>query len=586
MNQFEMEQNEYLKRLGQRISTAKHGNKGALVAEGCRHFGCSTDVLYKRIKAMGFGGGRKQRNDNGCSGIPVDQVQFVANMMHQSKRDSGKKLLPLQACIDVAVANGKLNCSVSPAHMSRLMKENGLHPDQIEQAEPYRQKRSLHPNHVWEFDVSLCVLYYMKGKAHLKHMPKEEFYKNKLENFEKVKHERVLRYVVTDHYSGTFYVEYFIAPGENAQTLFEFLMNAFTKRLTDEPFHGVPHNLVWDAGTANMSHMIEHLLSKMDVNTLTHLPGNPRAKGQVECTHNIIERNFEGLLNMTSITGVEQLNQHAHEWMLGFNARKKHTRHKHARYEIWQRIKQDELRIAPAIETCQRLLQQSKPILRPVKGDLSIGFAIKGQSSLSYSLRSVAKSIDINVGDKVVVYENPYRSPNVNVEVIDTDGEIKTYELEPVEKDSVGFPVDAPIIGKEYKAVAETPADKQRKAMNQDAYGVDSERDVKKVRKQKAVAFDGDIDPFAHVKRTQTPEYMQRKGHHMSVDAPHIETVRIPWAKAGQRIKRELELDSQAMKVIGDNFKAKYPEGIQEFELANFIEEVSNEAVTAKANAS
>jgi len=587
MNQYEMEHNEYLKRLGLRLTEAGHGNKGALVTEGCRYFGCSKDVLYNRLKRMGFSAKRKQRSDKNSSNVSQSEIEFVGNMMHQSKRDSGKKLLPLKVCIEVARANGELENRVSPAHMSRLMKKHNVHPDQIEQAEPYRQKRSLHPNHVWEFDVSICVLYYMEGKVKLKHMAKEEFYKNKPENFEKVKQDRVLRYVVTDHYSGAFYVQYFITPGENADTLFDFLMAAFTQRPTIEPFHGVPKNLVWDAGTANMSHMIKNLLSKMDVNTLTHLPGNPRAKGQVECTHNIIERNFEGLLSMMSITSVEQLNQHAHKWMRAFNAREKHSRHKHARYEVWQRIKDEELRIAPAIETCQRLLQQSKPISRKVKGDLTIGFAIKGQASLSYSLRKIAQVIDLKVGDEVSAYENPYRSPNINIEIIDADGEIKTYELEPVEKDSVGFPLDAPIISQEYKDVAETPADKQRKQMNRAAYGVDTEREVKKVRKQKAVAFNGEIDPFAHVELAQVPHYMERKGHHMAVSAPHIETVRLPWAKAGLRIKGELArggkvMDGKSMKVIGDNFKAKYPEGIQEHELANYIEEVRYEAVTAQ----
>jgi len=582
MNQLELEQNEYLKRLGQRLSTARHGKKGPLITEGCSHFGCSRDVLYKWLKELGFLSGRKTRRDRKNSKISKESVETVANILHQSKRDSGKKLLPLKVCMDVAEANGKLEETVSPAHMGRLMKQYGLHPDQVEQAEPFRQKRSLHPNHVWEFDVSLCVLYYMNGKVGLKHMPKEEFYKNKLENFEKVKQERVLRYVVTDHYSGTFYVQYFIAPGENAKTLFEFLMTAFSQRPTTEPFHGVPFNLVWDAGTANQSHMIKHLLKKMGVNTLTHLPGNPRAKGQVECAHNIIERNFEGLLCMTSISCVEELNKHAHKWMLNFNARAIHNRHKHSRYGVWQKIREEQLRIAPDMEVCQRLLQQSKPIFRKIKGDLSISFAIKGQASLDYSLRKIAASIDINVGNEVSVYENPYRSPNINVEIINSDGEIATYEIEPVEKDSVGFPIDAPVIGQEFKDVAETPADKNRKQMNRGAYGVNSEGEVKKARKQKATAFDGAIDPFAHVANINIPDYMERKGHHMTVNAPHIETIKLAWTKVGIRIKKSLGLKPSEMKLIGDNFKVAYPEGIPENELENYLKEVCDEAITAQ----
>ncbi len=260
MNALELEKQEYLNRLGQRWSTAKHGNKNTLIAEGCNYFGCKKDALYRWLKELGFDNGRKRRADNNKSNISKESVLFVANFMHISTRDSGKRLASTKRCIEVAVNNGKLEKTVSASHMLRLMKQYGVHPDQINQAEPYRPKKSLHPNHVWEFDVSLCVLYYMNGKTKLKHMPKDEFYKNKPENFEKIKHDRVLRYVITDHCSSAFYVQYFIAPGENSASLFEFLMAAFSKRAKADPFHGIPFNLVWDAGTANQSHMIKHLL--------------------------------------------------------------------------------------------------------------------------------------------------------------------------------------------------------------------------------------------------------------------------------------------------------------------------------------
>lgn len=578
MNQLEFEQNEYLKRLGQRLSTAVHGSKGTLVAEGCSHFGCSKDVLYRWLKELGFDTGRKARSDRRKSKTSKESVLFVANLLHISKRDSGKRLAPLKACIEVAQKNEKLDHSVSEAHMFRLMKQYGVHPDQIDQAEPYRQKRSLHPNHVWEFDVSLCVLYYMNGKTKLKHMPKEEFYKNKPENFEKIKQDRVLRYVITDHFSGTFYVQYFIAPGENSTTLFEFLMTAFTKRPTAEPFHGIPFNLVWDAGTANQSHMIEHLLKKLDVNTLTHMPGNPRAKGQVECTHNIIERNFEGFLYLTSISNVEELNEHAHKWMLKYNSEGRHSRHKHGRYEFWQTIREEQLRIAPDVEVCKRLLQQSKPIFRKIKGDLSITFAIKGKASLSYCLRKIANSVDINVGAEVSVYENPFRSPNVNVEVINSDGEIITYEVEPVEKDRAGFPLDAPVISKEFKDVAKTPVDKQREKMNHDAYGVTTDREVKGVRKSKnTIAFNGEIDPYKHVTNFKSPDYMPRPGKVFTVENTHLQSISLNWPAVGMKIKKEYGLDKEAMKVIGDDFKRQFPGGIPENELPNYIQEVISE---------
>jgi len=585
MNQLELEKQEYLNRLAQRWSIAKHGNKNILITEGCNYFGCKKDVLYGWFKELGFDSGRKTRTDRRKSKISKESVLFIANLLHISKRDSGKRLASTKRCIEVAQNNGKLDESVSVSYMLKLMKQYGVHPDQISQPEPYRSKKSKHPNHVWEFDVSLCVLYYMNGKTKLKHMPKEEFYKNKPENFEKIKQDRVLRYVVTDHCSGTIYVQYFIAPGENSATLFEFLMAAFSKRSAADPFHGVPFNLVWDAGTANQSHMIKHLLKKLDVNTLTHMPGNPRAKGQVECAHNIIERDFEGFLYLKRISNVEELNEEAHKWMRKYNAVEKLDRHQHARYEVWQTIREEQLRIAPDVEVCKRLLQQSKPIFRKIKGDLSIAFAIKGRASLSYCLRKIANSVDINVGAEVSVYENPFRSPNVNVEVINSDGEIITFEIEPIEKDIYGFPVDAPVIGEEFKSIAKTPIDKQREQMNKEAYGVDTEREVKAVRKRKEkIAFDGEIDPYKQAAHFKSPDYMARSGRVFTVENTHLQSIRLNWPAVGMRIKEKYGLDKEAMKVIGDNFKQQFPEGIPENELENYMQEIiSDRKASTKA---
>lgn len=582
MNQLELEQYNYLNELGQRLQMAKHGAKGALIDEAKQFLHCSKDKVYEHLNSLDLIPTRKKRSDKNTSKISPEECQLIGNILMNSRRDTGKKLLPVAVVTDILKENGKLSCDISAAHAGRMMKKHNVHPEQMGRATPHTLQRSLHPNHVWEFDVSVCVLFYLKGSTGLNIMPEDEFYKNKPANFEKISKERVLRYLVTDHYSGTLYVEYFVTSGENSETLFVFLMNAFSRHHKEDPFHGVPWILKLDKGTANMSHMIMHLLKLMHIKVIAHQAGNPRAKGQVEKTHDIVERHLEGRLSMQKINNVLELNAFAHNWMRVFNSKQVHSRHKRTRYGVWQTIKAEQLRIAPDREVCKRILQVTKPIVRPVNGDLCVSFTIKGLGTLSYSLKKIEH---LNVGDEVTVSENPYLSPSVTVEVIDIDGEIKSYEIAPIDKDAVGFNVNAPVIGEEYKSLPDTPADKQRKAMNQQAYGVRAEADVKKARKKRRVAFDGEIDAFADVKNAFTPDYMQRKGHHMSVDAPHIETVRIAWAKAGKRIKRELDLDSQAMKVIGDIFKAKYPEGIQEHELANFIEEVSNETVTAKANA-
>jgi len=575
MNQLELEEGNYLNALGQRINNAKHGEKGKLLKEASGFFNCSVHKVYNRLNELGLVKSRKTRSDKNTSKISKEECLKISGMLRASRRDSDKKLLPVSVAIDVLRANGDLRCDISDAHLGRMLKKHNVHPDQLNRPTPHTRQRSRHPNAVWEFDVSVCVLFYMKGSTGMNIMPKDEFYKNKPENIERIKKERVLRYLVTDHFSGTFYVEYFVTSGENSETLFHFLMNAFNKHHKEDPFYGVPFILKLDKGTANISHMIMNLLGLLGIEVITHEAGNPRAKGQVEKTHDIIECNFEGRLRFVKIDNVVQLNQHAHQWMRSFNSKKIHTRHKKPRYGLWQIIKKEELRFAPDREVCKRILQVKKPVMRPVNGDLSISFSIPGMGSLDYCVKDFEL---LNVGDKVTVWENPYTTPNVTIEFNNSEGEKKVYEVEPIERDAAGFDVNLPYIGEDFKSKPDTPADKQRKQLNLETYGVLTEKEVKDVRKKGAVAFDEKINPFADTKKDKPLQYMERKGHHMTVDAPHIETtVRLSWTTVGKRIVKQYGLKGAVMKSIGDGFKQRFPDGIPQDELPSYIQEVMSD---------
>lgn len=579
MNQLELEHYNYLNDLKRRLHEVNHGNKGTLVKEAAHFMGCSEDTVYRKLNQLGKKP-RKTRSDKNVSKISKEECHLIANVMMQSKRDSGKKLLPVEVVVDILKAEGKLRKSISAAHAGRMMKRYKVHPEQLNRPSPHMPQRSLFPNHVWEFDVSICVLYYLKGSTGLNVMPADEFYKNKPANLAKIANERVLRYVVTDHRSSAFYLEYFVTSGENAETLFHFLMNAFAKHHPEDPFHGVPWILKLDKGTANMSHMIMHLLELMNIEVIPHTPGNPRAKGQVEKTHDIIECHFEGRLFMMRIRDVQELNEQAHLWMRVFNSTKKHTRHKHSRYGLWQTIKADQLRIAPDREVCERILQVKKPIVCPVKGNLVISFAINGLGTLDYSVADI-KHLD--VGDEVTVWENPYSSPNLIIETLTSEGEIKTYEVTPMEKDDAGFYANSPIIGEKYKSFPQSQADKNRTAMNREAYGVGNEQDVKKARKQRKVAFNGEIDPLADIKAAQVPIFIDRKGHHMSVQAPHIDLeATVNWTRFGLKIKAVYGLSCDEIQAIKKQFNKDYPEGIPESQIKPYMQEIMNEEKTTQ----
>lgn len=559
--------------LARDLAIAKRGEKGLLVKQVGGLIGRSEQWVYNRLKELGLVEGRKSRSDRGQSKLSRQECITISNLVLQSNRDNGKQLMSIKRATKLAAADGLVSNKVSVNTVSREMKRHKVHPDQLKHDTPHRQVRSLYPNHVWQFDVSVCVMFYMRKSEGLREMPKHEFYKNKPENEEQIKKDRVLRYLVTDHYTGAFYVEYFNTPGENSETLVEFLLNAFGKRDGD-PVHGVPSMLVWDAGTGNQSHLVKGMLERLDVKHHTHEVGSPRAKGQVERTHNLVECEFEGRLSMCQIDSIEQLNAKAWEWAAMYNGSIPHSRHGHTRHGLWQTIKEQQLRLRPDRELCKLLLEKVQPASRKVRGDLTIGFAIKGIGSHTYSVESIP---DVCVGDTVHVTYNPYKVPQVIAIHEDLDGEKIHYELEPVVRDEAGFDVTAPVYGESYKTMRDTPVDTVRKAMNREAYGVELDRDVKQARKARKPAFEGSIDPFADVKSATVPDFMQRRGQALQVKAPkRVSDVKLTRSQVVKTVCDSIGINSgsEEMKRVAGLFKKRYPDGMPEEELYNFTGEM------------
>jgi len=580
MNECELQQAKYLEEIGLKLDHASHGEQSTIINEAANWLGITASTVYVRLKALGRKTERKSRKDKGGLALTKEECFMISNLMRQSERQNKKRLMSCETAIDIAYANDDLSKKVAASTARRCMTAYGCHPTQMAVKPVTKSMASLHPNHVWQFDVSICVLYYLNGNKGMQVMEESEFYKNKPNNVERVKKMRVLRYLVTDHYSCAFHLGYIHAAGEDIASITQFLIEAFSKRSAPELLHGIPQMMIWDAGSANISGMTCNLLDALTIQHEAHTPGKPWAKGQVEKMHDVIERQFECRLAFIKISSIDQLNEMATQWSIGFQSKKRHTRHGQTRFALWQTIKEDQLIIAPDVEVMKSFVQ-SKPEKRLVSSH---------QLEISYKGRvySLVRLPNVYAKLEVMVSVNLYRSPAVDVEFVDEHGEIHRHVVEPIITNEAGFPIDAPVYGKEHKAIAKTISEKNAEEQDLKAWGTSDPLEIKKVRKGKdhRIAFNGEINPMADVEQHTPPSFIQRNGTQMNLNPIQIKDHTMGHIPALRKLMRELNVSGEQLTPYKEALKQRFPDGLTACELDAFIKEYEEKShVSAQVNA-
>lgn len=444
--------------------------RSSVIAEMCRLFGFCEASAYRALRKCGWENGRKKRSDEGLSRISDEDLNIAAALLQNSVRKNGKKTMSVENARSIMIQNG-FDVPISARQLSGLLRTRTLSTESTSKPSPHQRMRTEYPNQVHFADPSVALMYFApNGKQ--KFLRDDEVYKNKpfLEGRENLK---CWRYVLTDHYSGTICVRYYAAAGENSANMYDFLLYAWGKK--KDPlynFHGLPELLIWDCGSANISKPVTNALKALRVETEPHLPGNPRAKGQVENANNIVECQFESLLHLEEVNSMEELNDAAERWCAAFNANQlehRDTRITRAgrkigsRTMIWNWIKEEQLRELPDEEICRQIFTTGiQP--RTVGGDLAISFVHpKNKAATRYSLSALP---DIMVGMTVNV--QPILVSEEALALVsyqDRTGEIVSFEVKPIEYDRVGFDIAAPVFGQEYKSQPDTLIEKNTKAL-------------------------------------------------------------------------------------------------------------------------
>jgi hypothetical protein len=520
-----------LVQLVQAAAAAPRGGKQALYDAACAELGLSAATLHRYIGKVTVKPERKQRSDAGEVQLCRDDAIAISALLTTSARKTGKRLMSIGQAVDMLLANGEIKpfaldevtgelTRLSDSAIARALRSYGMHPDQLNRPTPAVELKSLHPNHVWQIDASICVLYYLNARtakeAGLQVMDRDKFYKNKPANLKRIEADRVWSYEVTDHNSGAIYVNY-VMGAESGTNLAESFIGAIQKREND-PMHGVPFILMMDMGSANTSGLFGNLARRLQVKLIAHAPGNARATGQVEKARDLIERSFESGLRLQPVRDLAELNAQAQRWACWFNGNKVHSRHGKTRYDQWMTIGAEQLRIAPPAEVCFELLTAPSES-RQVRDNLTVSF-----KNRDYCVRSVP---GVMLGEKLDITINPYVLDAALVVLKDAQGHELLHSIPLLTKDDAGFFDRANVISEDYARPADTQLDTNRKEVERFAYDAATDEEAAAKRKAGVVPMGSRVDPYKVIEQAPLRSFMPRRGTDM---APNITTSSTPIA--------------------------------------------------------
>lgn len=546
------------------------GERGCIVARAAEALGKSTKSVYSLLKKhTGWSSGRKQRKDKGTTCVDRELALTLGGMSRLSDRQTGKRITSIRDARERLAANGfgVVNPQTgevsmpSESTLSRAMRRYACHPQQLAQATPATELRSLHPNHLWQIDASVCVLYRLKGGG-VRLVDEIRYNKDKPNREAEIASQRVIRYVVTDHFSDALYVRYEQASGEDAQGVIRTLVDAMCDRGDQDPLHGVPLQILMDKGSGNLSSLVTSFLESLGVKLLTHMTGNPRVKGMVENLQNLTEKGFESRLRFMEMPSLEELQRQADRWRRHYNATAILTRARKPRNVLWLTIKPEELRLVdrPTLEA----IAHWGDVRRKVDGKMriSVDTHLPGLPPQEYDLRELGYH-GLCIGDTVTVRLNPFRAPAITVIKEMADGKELRFEVQPIEKDEAGRDINAPVIGEEFRSLPDTQAMKNLKEIKKRAYGKKTVEEAERAhRAHKPIAFEG-VDIMADVK--EAPHYQPREGTKLSIGVQAAASAPLSHAQAAQRL-RALCGDSWSvnpgacMALVRDRYPTQVPE--------------------------
>lgn len=566
------QQQAMLADLAVKLDGCARGERSPIVTEAARTLGISVQTAHRWLAPHRLGS-RKQRSDAGRCSISREEVALVATVLANGGRLNGKQNAAISDTAQVLRESGMVKLghtdadtgeivAVSNSTVARALRRHVMHPEQLRMPSPHQTLSSPHPNHTWQVDASVCLVFYLPdGSAGMCALKDAEHYKNKPDNLKAIEQFRVIRYVGTDHTSGVIRVRYYphAETGEHTVRFLAWLMAP--KAARNDPFHGAPLNVMVDPG-ATSAGLVKQFCRRMAVNLIVNRPGNPRAKGQVEQANNLWENRFEWKLKFqqSRVRDFADLNKLAEMYQLHLNSTEVHSRHQRTRFAKWIEITAEQLRITAPEATLLELATR-EPKLCTVSGDLTVRFMNR--------VFRVHQLIEhgVTVRGKVAVHWHPFIAGTAMAVIKGADGKETHIPLPEVLRDAHGFPLDAAEINSEFKSLPDTVADRNRKELARLAAGTDKLADALEAQRRKAFEpLGGALNPFAAAERAPVIPFLPRAGTPLEATAAPVIAARVVSTTRAALVLRERLGDAWRAEFF-DWLEKRYPDGIGEDQL-------------------